>query len=210
MTHGGFLELSKRTNKIGLTLVIAGHAAVLTALALAPPEAIQRITYVRTIVDSIKADAPPPKQLPPPPQQRQEQPNPTATKPIVDTGPSIVPPIDLTPLPPRTDPVPPSIPAVPDPVFLPAVVDPAAMARFQPDYPPELIRADIEGSATVRVLIGADGRVKAVELVSAAHPGFFEATRKQALRYWKFRPATRDGQAVESWRTMTVRFTIQP
>ncbi|TAJ41295.1 MAG: energy transducer TonB, partial [Chitinophagaceae bacterium] len=49
----------------------------------------------------------------------------------------------------------------------------------------------------------------AVEMVSAAHPGFFEATRKQALRYWKFRPATRDGVATESWRTMTVRFTIQ-
>ncbi|WP_238147137.1 energy transducer TonB [Rhizorhabdus dicambivorans] len=133
---------------------------------------------------------------------------PTTTEPIVKAGGDPVLTFDPTP-PPRTEPLPPAIPAIPDPVFITATIDPAAMPRFQPDYPPELIRADIEGTATVRVLIGVDGRVKSVELVSAAHPGFFEATRRQALRYWKFKPATRDGIAVESWRTMTVRFNIQ-
>ncbi len=207
MSYGAFLEQQKRTNRIGLTLVIAGHAAALTALALAPPEAIQRITYIRTIVDSIE-DQPPPAD-PPPPQRRDErQAQPTTVAPIVDSGPTIPPPIDIGPLPPRQEPTP-SLPAAADPVFLPASIEPSAMARFQPDYPPELIRADIEGSATVRVLIGTDGRVRAVEMVSAAHPGFFEATKKQALRYWRFRPATRGGVATESWRTMTVRFTIQ-
>lgn len=207
MSYGAFLEQQKRTNRIGLTLVIAGHVAALTALALAPPEAIQRITYVRTIVDSIADQPPPPADLPPPQKSAERQTQPTAVAPIVDSGPTIPAPIDISPLPPRQEPVP-SLPAA-DPIFLPASIEPSAMARFQPDYPPELIRADLEGTATVRVLIGTDGRVKAVEMVSAAHPGFFEATRKQALRYWKFRPATRDGVATESWRTMTVRFTIQ-
>ena len=84
-----------------------------------------------------------------------------------------------------------------------------ARAPFQPSYPSRLARQDIEGVAVVRVLIGSDGRVKAVEQVSATDPEFFEATRTQAMRHWRFKPATRDGVAVESWRTMTVRFELK-
>jgi periplasmic protein TonB len=50
--------------------------------------------------------------------------------------------------------------------------------------------------------------VKAVERVTAASDGLFEATRRQALSRWRFRPATRDGAAVESWKAMTVRFEL--
>ena len=88
-------------------------------------------------------------------------------------------------------------------------MDPAAMARFQPSYPSPLVRAGIEGAVTVRVLIGSDGRVKSVELVRATDPAFFEATKAQALRYWRFSPATTDGTATESWRTMTVKFKLE-
>jgi protein TonB len=42
----------------------------------------------------------------------------------------------------------------------------------------------------------------------ADDPSFLEATRKQALAKWRFLPATRDGQPVESWREMTVRFEL--
>lgn len=210
MTNGGFLDQNKHTNKIGLTLVIAGHAAVLTAIALAPPEAIRRIVYLPQVVQSYKKEAPPPpRQLPPPQPAQKDTSQPTKIEPLVDTG-QPVSPIDLSPTIPR--PLPPTLPQVPvapEPALVPATMDPSAMARFQPDYPSELVRAEVEGSATVRVLIGSDGRVQAVELVSATHPGFFEATKRQALRYWKFRAATRDGIATESWRTMTVRFTLQ-
>ncbi|KQX20865.1 MULTISPECIES: energy transducer TonB [unclassified Sphingomonas] len=208
MTNGGFFEQGKRANKTGLTIVIAGHAAVLAALVLAPPDAVQRIVYLPTIVDSIK-DTPPPAKDPPPPMVQRENTPPTRVDAIVKTG-DPVPTIELTPMPPRPlPPVLPQIPATPESATLPATIDPSAMARFQPDYPSELVRAELEGTATVRVLIGTDGRVKAVELVSATHPGFFDATKRQALRYWRFRPATRDGIATESWRTMTVRFTLE-
>ena len=68
-----------------------------------------------------------------------------------------------------------------------------------------MIRAEMEGFATVRVLIGTDGRVKQVE---ASDTAFLDATRKQALSKWRFLPATRDGEPVESWREMTVRFQL--
>lgn len=207
MTNGGFLDQSKHANKTGLTLVIAGHAAVLAALALARPDAVRRIVYDPIVVGSYDEQKPPP--LPEPAvQPRQPQTAPTAIDPIVRTSGDPILRVDPSPMP-DADPIPRPLPVTPDPVFVAASIEPSALARFQPDYPPDLIRAEIEGSATVRVLIGADGRVKAVELVSAAQPGFFEATKRQALRYWRFRPATKDGIATENWQMMTVRFRIQ-
>ena len=63
--------------------------------------------------------------------------------------------------------------------------------------------------ARVRVLIGSDGKVKQVELVSTDSPGFFDATKRRALANWRFKPATRGGVAEESWKEMTVRFEIR-
>jgi periplasmic protein TonB len=70
------------------------------------------------------------------------------------------------------------------------------------------LRLEIEGSVTVRVLIGTDGRVRQVQVVRATDPEFAKATERQALRAWRFKPATRDGVPVEDWQTLTVRFDI--
>lgn len=96
----------------------------------------------------------------------------------------------------------------PDPVFRSAQINPRYAGALQPLYPPGMIREEREGVVTVRVLVGTDGRVKALEAVRADAPAFLEATRKQALSKWRFLPATRDGEPVESWREMTVRFEL--
>lgn len=136
---------------------------------------------------------------------------PTPLPPVSDGAP------DVAPLPPY---VPPagsgSGPAVADPPlppkpapFVVAQVDPRFAGSFQPDYPASEQRREIEGIVRVRVLIGTDGRVKAVELVSTDSQGFFEATKRRALAKWRFKPATRGGVAEESWKEMTVRFQIR-
>jgi periplasmic protein TonB len=100
-------------------------------------------------------------------------------------------------------------PTPPAPVEIRASVDPRFASNLQPPYPPWLERQEIAGLVTVRVQVGIDGRVLAVELVSASHPDFFAATRDQALKRWRFKPATRDGVAVTSWVTKTVRFEVR-
>jgi protein TonB len=70
-------------------------------------------------------------------------------------------------------------------------------------------RAEREGTVVVRLLIGADGRVRAVERISAASEAFWRATERHALRAWRFVPATVDGKPVESMHTMTVTFQLQ-
>ena len=94
------------------------------------------------------------------------------------------------------------------PVFRPAQVNPRFTNALQPGYPPGMIREEREGVVTVRILIGTDGRVKALESIRADDPTFLEATRKQAISKWRFLPATRDGKPTDSWREMTVRFQL--
>lgn len=99
-------------------------------------------------------------------------------------------------------------PPVTPPVMVGAEIDPRHAAAFQPDYPGSELRQEKEGVVRVRVLIGVDGRIKAVEQLSSPTPGFFEATQRHALSRWRFKPATRDGIPVESWKVMSVRFQI--
>jgi periplasmic protein TonB len=96
----------------------------------------------------------------------------------------------------------------PAPIFKSAERDPRFASNFQPDYPVGLLQREIEGKVTIKVLIGIDGRVWEAIIISTAHPDFGKAAQKQALREWRFKPATRDGKAVEDWQTLTVRFDI--
>ena len=94
------------------------------------------------------------------------------------------------------------------PVIVGAGLDERFLRDLQPPYPVALERMEIEGSVTVRVQIGSDGRVMAVELVRADDPAFFVSTRDWALKRWRFKPATRDGVAVVAWLTKKVQFRI--
>ncbi|WP_354309481.1 energy transducer TonB [Sphingomonas trueperi] len=125
----------------------------------------------------------------------------TTTK-ITDTLPPIEKPADSGPI--RT-----IDPPAPVPALIGPTTDPRYARDFQPEYPAQEMRAQRDGLVTLRVLIGADGRVKAVEPVSATSDAFFAVTKRQALGKWRFRPATRGGVAEESWKTMTVRFRIE-
>lgn len=94
------------------------------------------------------------------------------------------------------------------PVLVDAQIDAARMRDFQPEYPASMERQQREGDVTVRVHINAQGRVDAVELVKATHDAFWKVTKAQALSRWRFRPATWDGEPVETTRTMTVHFRL--
>ena len=100
---------------------------------------------------------------------------------------------------------PPKIDPVKDPVI---VASRFTGGKAQPPYPPALARLEIEGSVTVRVLVGVDGRPVRIEAVRSDQAAFFTATRDWAMRNWRFTPATRDGVPFEEWRTMTVTFRL--
>lgn len=206
----------------------AGHRPVAAAFAIGLPVALVLAVALSPMVipEKPQATTPPwisftvekPKPVPevdPKPQvdpvQTVVTAPPTPLKPISDDS------VRVAPLPPYVPPAgtgtgstvadPPAPP--PRPALVLAEVDPRFAATFQPDYPASEQRREVEGYAKVRVLIGVDGRVKAVEQISSDSPGFFEETRRRALAKWRFKPATRGGVAEESWKVMTVHFQIR-
>ena len=96
-----------------------------------------------------------------------------------------------------------------DPPRPPVIVGPQFTGRNpQPPYPAAMQRMNIEGAVTVRVLVGVDGRPVRIEAVKVDQDAFFAATRDWAMKNWRFKPATRDGEPFQEWRTMTVRFEM--
>lgn len=212
---------AKKVSPGSLTMSV-GIVGGLLALALAS----------NTVVEVARGDRPfemfavPPEPTPPPPDQPPPQAQQQAkAKPRIDQPVQIVRterPADTHVAPPETGPViQPGTsdgggggavvvdpPKPPPPVLTTAEVDGRYLRAFQPTYPTAERRAGNEGVVTLKVLIGVDGRVRQVQQIAAASEEFWRVTERQALGRWRFKPATRDGIPVESWRTMTVRFKL--
>lgn len=201
---------------MGLGGAAAVHAIVIAVYLFTPKEIYEPFIPPITIGKNIPVERDP-DPLPPPEKLREEPrtevftPKSEMPTPIDHSRIGTVPEqgVKLTDLTPFEGSADATILPMPEPVIVNARPDPRYMQDFQPDYPTNLQRLDLEGSVTVRVKIGADGKVKAVQMVSASHEDFFKATERQALRRWRFKPATRDGEPVESWREMTVHFRME-
>lgn len=194
-----------------LAVVILLHGAALTALALSKTEVV-RPFFRPTFTTFIPAPPDPPRVADPVPAPRAHGSSVKAVKPVVatvDRDPLVVTStrdvLTLDPQPPA-GPGPASADPAPPPVRTAARLDSAS--ELQPPYPPSEQRLGREGSVKVRVRIGADGRVRAVERISAASDAFWRATERQALRYWRFTPAMEDGRPVESDTVITVTFRL--
>ena len=110
----------------------------------------------------------------------------TSIEPIIDTGP-VVP----------TDPGP-----------LPSTRLEYASAPA-PTYPREALLDGIEGTVLLRVLVDVDGKPLSVEIErSSGNRRLDDAARRQVLRKWMFRPAIRDGQAIQVYGMVPVSFSL--
>lgn len=81
------------------------------------------------------------------------------------------------------------------------------IADAQPVYPLLAQHMNVQGSVVLQALIGADGIVENLRVLSG--PAILAAAAQQAVREWRFKPIVQNGQAVESKATITVNFTIK-
>lgn len=75
-----------------------------------------------------------------------------------------------------------------------------------PAYPPLALQNNVQGSVVLRALIGKDGTIQNVQLVSGA-PVLASAVL-DAVRSWRYKPYLRNGEPVEVERRIIVEFTI--
>lgn len=92
----------------------------------------------------------------------------------------------------KTDPV--------ERVIVPAV----AIQKVQPNFPPDARKSAISGSVLVSVVIDSTGSVKSAKAIDG--PFMFRRVSEEAARKWKFRPATLNGQNIESQQNLEFRF----
>ena len=86
---------------------------------------------------------------------------------------------------------------------------PKLIRRVDPVYPPALLRAKIGGTVVVRCIIGKDGRIRAAEIAVAARFEAFNSAAVNAVENWQYLPATRRGEAVDCYLTVTVNFGVK-
>jgi len=78
-----------------------------------------------------------------------------------------------------------------------------------PPYPRIAIADNLEGVVLLRVLVGADGKPVEVTIEkSSGHRVLDREAQRHVLRTWTFRPATRDGQAVQAVGIVPIDFNL--
>ena len=78
--------------------------------------------------------------------------------------------------------------------------------KVTPLYPPLAKQARIQGVVRFTAIIGKDGTIQNLQLVSG-HPLLVEAA-KQAVSQWQYKPTLLNGDPVEVVTTIEVNFTL--
>jgi protein TonB len=82
---------------------------------------------------------------------------------------------------------------------------PEATRKVDPAYPLELMRTQIEGKVTLYAVIRSDGTVGDIRVLNSVDDRLDEYARV-ALSHWRFRPATKAGNAVDLEAVVTIPF----
>lgn len=157
-------------------------------------------------VEPIKPDdmqrLPPP---PPPPPTRIEVP--TAPLPPFTTQPTELGNGGITVV---TNTPPPSNPPSLKPVGIERAAAPITATHTVPPYPPIARRIGAEGTVTLRLTVGTDGRVSTADIVtSAGRADLDEAAQGWILGHWRYRPALKDGNPAVAQLLATVTYSLK-
>ena len=88
-----------------------------------------------------------------------------------------------------------------------ASTQPISVSAVLPGYPLLAKNQHLEGDVRVDAVIDVNGRVTATKAVSG--PVLLQQAAVDALRQWKYRPATLDGKPVPMHLSVTIRFRVR-
>ena len=77
-----------------------------------------------------------------------------------------------------------------------------------PAYPEMSRRTGEQGQVLLRVLVDVSGRPSAVELRASSGSARLDRAALEAVRQWKFVPATQGGEMIAAWVTVPVVFNL--
>lgn len=88
----------------------------------------------------------------------------------------------------------------------PDVADQHLKQKEEPEYPTKALDAQLQGDVVLDVLIGKNGKVKEVHLVSG--DPILSRSAVDAVRHWRYAPFISQGAGVETRTTVTVHFVL--
>ena len=202
---------------VALIHIALGYALV-TGLAY---NAVQKVVERVTTIDVEEPPPPEPEDEPPPPPEdipETAPPPPVAPPPPINIAPA-PPPLRTTPtIPPPAPPAlvipPPAPPAPPPPPSLARAASPNNLnrwaARIQGDYPSSALRREEQGTVTMRITVGANGRVEACAVTgSSGSSALDQAACRGMQRYARYNPALNAaGDEISSTTTQSIRYVL--
>jgi protein TonB len=88
----------------------------------------------------------------------------------------------------------------------PSVPESQILRKVAPDYPASALRNRIQGAVALAVVIGKDGHIEQVRVLSG-HPLLRRAAQK-AVRQWVYRPQYIAGNPVRVFTEVAVQFVL--
>ena len=85
---------------------------------------------------------------------------------------------------------------------------PHLVKRVMPRYPEQEQQSHVEGTVSIDALIGKDGSVSQLRIVSGVTPGLNKASL-DAVQQWRYEPATCNGVALDIEAVLTVNYSLR-
>lgn len=87
--------------------------------------------------------------------------------------------------------------------------DAAHLDNPSPAYPRRSARLGHEGEVVLEVLILADGSVGDIRLLESSGYDRLDETAMEAVRRWRYVPATQNGEAIDYWFRQPINFELK-
>lgn len=194
-----------------LGIVIGTHIGIIL-IVMASKTVVPQIMEMPLIVDLIQpAQEKPPEAKPLPvvkPLPVRQQPTPQKHVPVVEATQNTLPaPAAPVATPPEVKPAPPAPPA-PEPVVQ-ARFDADYLKNPAPPYPPLSRRMGEEGKVILRVSVTPAGTAESVEIKTSSGSQRLDESAQKTVRTWKFIPAKRGSEAVQSFVLVPIIFKLE-
>lgn len=191
------------------TAIAINLVALLALLRPMAPQLAQQIQQVRDM--TIHWIPLPPKAEPPPDIELKPIPKPMPVPRTHVQPQPVSPPVALT-----DDgntaapPVPPAVAPAVEPNAGAAPIEATLAYRAVPlKYPSAALRAHMEGTVVLKVLVDEQGVPQEVTVEKSSGYALLDrSARDQVLHGWRFQPATVSGQAVRAWARVPVSFNV--
>jgi TonB family protein len=86
------------------------------------------------------------------------------------------------------------------------LADQLLLEKPQPSYPERALKAGLQGSVVLEALIGTDGVIRDLKLLSG--PLLLGKAACEAVKQWRYKPLLRNGHAVEAQTLVTINFKL--